>query len=116
MAYFPIRRTFQFPAQRVFETSIRAVISLGYDLDNFNKEIRMVTFHTGISWRTRAGEDMTILIHENGPTESEVLVGGSQRLPLSIWDSGEANAIAGKFLGKLEELLTSPSNENERPF
>ncbi len=86
---------------------IRAINNIGYDVDNFNEQSGLITFHTGRSWRTWAGQDLSVLILERGPSQREVVVDGEKRWPLQIWDWGEVKSIAKEPFQEFETLLQS---------
>src|SRR5260370_32906403 len=95
-----LSRSYNGPANRLFEMSLKAIRSLGYRVDNFNKETGLITFHTGMSWRTWAGQDVSVLISEGWPSGAEVVVDAQKRMTLQISDWGEGDAIARKLLAR----------------
>ncbi len=95
---------------------MKAIKSLGYNVDNFNKETGLITFHTGMSWRTWAGQDVSVLISEGWPSGAEVVVDAQKRMTLQISDWGEGDAIARKLFDKLEELLKSEDTQKPAKF
>ncbi len=100
-----VPRIYHLPFKLAFETVVKAVNNIGYDIDNFNEQTGLITFHTGISWRTWAGQDMSVLVLEKGPSGTEIIVDGEKRWPFQIWDWGEVKAIAKKIFREFEALL-----------
>jgi len=42
----PVARIYYSPADRVFDMSMKAAMSLGYRIDNVDKQTKMLSFHT----------------------------------------------------------------------
>lgn len=103
-------RTYQSSADRLFEAVLRTVASLNYSIQHTDRVVRTVSFNTGMSWRSFAGQDMTAIIFSIGDTESSVTLSGrrAQRLWQMV-DWGELGSIQGKFLKRLETILPSVS-------
>ena len=102
-----VERTYDLPPGRVFELSMKAIKSMGYQIDNYNEKNGLITFHTGTSWRTWAGQDVRVSVDEQWPSGIQLSVYCEQRYRFSIWDMGEARSIANKIVRKLEELLNN---------
>jgi hypothetical protein len=51
----PITREYRFPPERVFVAAVQAVQSLGYKIDKIDKANGLLTFKTGMSWKSTQG-------------------------------------------------------------
>lgn len=109
-------KTYQSSAARLFEAVLRTVASLNYSIQHTDRVVRTVSFNTGLSWRSFAGQDMTAIIIPDGDAGSSLTLSGrrAQRLWQKV-DWGELGAIQKKFLKRLETILPSVPEPTPQP-
>ena len=108
-----IEMSFRTNAKRVFEASKLAIASLGYTVLASDAESKIISFNTGRSMNSWAGQDLTATMIEAGGV-TRVIVGGSIAKggnPLGggsqLFAWGEKEALSKKFLATLGEALSS---------
>lgn len=85
----------------------RAIVDCGYKLDTVQAESGLITFRSGMSWKSWAGQELSALISECGNGVSRVDISGrrnSNGAILQIYDWGEAASIAKKVLRRISRL------------
>lgn len=104
----PATHDFPFPQERIFATALQVVRALNYKIDNLDKANGLLTFKTQMSWKSWAGQEMSILIIDKGNGTCTVDIMGSRRssgvFP-QAYDWGEAGGIANKVFNKMITLL-----------
>lgn len=94
-------------ADKLFALTVRAVSDLGYSITHSDAGGRTVSFETGMSWRTRHGQQMSGSVIANDAIAELVISGGRRGQQLGEW--GEKEAIAQKIHDKVLELApTTP--------
>lgn len=90
--------------------AVTAVIArLGFTLKGVDQVNGLVTFETGMSWSSWAGQNMSVHVMDvsNGV---QITVGGTLKAhgaQIQAYDWGEAAKIAGKVFDQLDTLLGS---------
>jgi len=85
-----------------------AVARLGYTLKGVDKENGLVTFETGMSMKSWAGQSMSVHIMEVGEKTSQITMGGKRNThgaQMQVYDWGEAAGIASKIVEALKPIL-----------
>jgi len=85
-----------------------AVARLGYTLKGVDKENGLVTFETGMSMKSWAGQSMSVHIMEVGEKTSQITMGGKRNAhgaQMQVYDWGEAAGIASKIVEALKPIL-----------
>ena len=89
--------------------AVTAVVArLGYTLKGIDKENGLVTFETGQSMKSWAGQSMSIHVMEVSETASQITIGGKRVAhgdQVQVYDWGEAGGIASKIVEALEPIL-----------
>lgn len=94
---------------RVFQAALRAIGELRYTITHSDSATRTVSFNTGMSLQSWAGQNMTLSIFPAGEGYSQVIGGGRRDQrgnPLGgggqVVDFGEAKGILHKFFSALD--------------
>jgi hypothetical protein len=101
-------RTYYQTVDRVFAGAQKAVRDLGYKVDSLDKANGLISFKTGMSWKSWGGQEMSIMIIDNGDGSVEVSVSGKRKqtgVILQVTDWGEAVGIAKKVFVKMNEHI-----------
>jgi hypothetical protein len=94
---------------QVFAAAQKAVRDLGYKIDTIDKANGLLNFKTGMSWKSWAGQEMSVMMIDNGDETVEASVSGRRNqsgVLIQVYDWGEAGGIAKKVLAKMDEHLT----------
>ncbi len=90
--------------------AITAVIArLGFTLKGVDQTNGVVTFETGISLSSWAGQSMSAHVMDVG-NAVQITIGGTMKshgAQMQVYDWGEASQIAGKVFAQLDALLGS---------
>jgi Short C-terminal domain len=115
-------KTFEFeydlPQQRLFATAVRAVSELGYSILHTEDAAASVTFNTGASMWSNAGQDMTASAVALSADRSKLVVGGraAQRGKEAQFGSwGERGRIARRLGDRVRALLVVPPVSHSLP-
>lgn len=112
--------------QRVFTAARLVTAELGYSVSLADADSLTLTFNTGMSIRTWAGQDLTVSVLEHA-TGSRVSVGGSTATRGNPWtgggqitDWGERTKLSEEFLSRLRiavnALPAEVDDEKQCPF
>jgi len=104
----PINRDYNYPLERVFGAALQAVRALGYKIDSLDKVNGLLTFKTGMSWKSWVGQEMSILIIDNGNNTCTVDISGKRNqsgVVIQVYDWGEASGIAKKVFAEIDQFL-----------
>ena len=107
--------TFNNSLDQVFSSAQKAIRDLGYKVDSLDKNNGLLNFKTGLSWWSWAGQEMSVMMIDNGNSSIEVSVSGRRNqsgVVLQITDFGEAGGIARKVIAKMAEHLPLYSNDD----
>ena len=99
---------FEAPQQVVYSSAVEVVARLGYNTLEARPEVGILTFNTGRSMKSWAGQDMTATIIDMGDGKSQLILGGTlarqgAQTQLGAW--GEKKSIATKFIDQLRETV-----------
>ena len=96
-------RTYDAAPGRVYSAAIKAIADLGYSVRSSDSQSRIVSFNTGMSWRSWSGQDMTVSVIEQAGGTRVTLTGGLAKKgtvitggQLVAW--GEKGAVSRRFL------------------
>jgi hypothetical protein len=101
-------RTYKKPIDTVFAAAQKAVRDLGYKIDSLDKSNGLLNFKTGLSWKSWAGQEMSIMMIDSGDGKVEVSVTGRRNqsgVVLQVYDWGEAKGIAAKVLAEMDRHI-----------
>ena len=114
-------RSFNVSATRLFAAAVRAAAALGYSVISSDKEAGILSFNTGRSWKSWAGQDMTATIISESADRAKVILGGATAMrgnpfgggggQLAAW--GEKKAVAYKFLDQIAGVLPTVAEERQ---
>lgn len=110
----PITRVYAHSQNWLFNASLQAVRTLGYKIDSIDKVNGFLSFKTGLTMKSWAGQEMSILIVDNGDGTRTVDISGRRSqsgVVIQIYDWGEAAGIAKKIFAKMDEFLQSEDKE-----
>ncbi len=85
-----------------------AVARLGYTLKHIDKENGIITFETGMSMKSWAGQSMSVHVMEVAEKVVQVTIGGKRNAhgaQMQVFDWGEASGIASKIVEALQPIL-----------
>ena len=88
---------------------MEATARLGYATLEARPEVGILTFNTGRSMKSWAGQDMTATVIDAGGGKTQVILGGTlarhgAQLQVVAW--GEKKSVANKFLAELRECVS----------
>ena len=101
-------KMYQKSLDQAFAGAQKAVRDLGYKVDSMDKANGLLNFKTGMSWKSWAGQEMSIMFIDNGDGTVEVSITGRRNqsgVVLQVADWGEAKGIAKKVFAKLDQYL-----------
>jgi len=101
-------RTYRYPKAVVFNAVLKAVRNLGYRIQSVDPANGLLTFETGMSFRSWAGQKMSVLLLENANGTTEVDISGvaaQSGVVLQVFDWGELGSIGGKVHEALAQQL-----------
>src|SRR5687767_13678802 len=100
-----VEKAYSASRDRLFAALLRSVSELGYSINNTDAASGTISFSTGMSMRSWAGQNMTATVFALGEGESKVVVGGKREQkgsPLGgggqVFDWGEKGKITRKLL------------------
>jgi hypothetical protein len=103
----PVNKTYKLKKDTLFQVALQAIKELGYRFDRIDKDSGLICFETGLSWKSWAGQRMSILIMGEGDV-AEISISGVRKqtgVIVQLYDWGEAKSIAYKVLNKIDELI-----------
>jgi hypothetical protein len=112
--------------ERVFVAARQVVAQRGYTVNLADVASLTLTFNTGISLRTWAGQDLTVTVLEHG-TGSRVTVGGTTAARGNPWsgggqltDWGERESLTDDIIARIRAAVSAlpayESDEKQCPF
>jgi hypothetical protein len=121
--------TADFPEEkpdRVFAAARQVVAQRGYTVNLADVASLTLTFNTGISLRTWAGQDLTVTVLEHG-TGSRVTVGGTTAARGNPWsgggqltDWGEGTSLSNDIISRIRAAVGAlpdlVNDEKQCPF
>jgi hypothetical protein len=95
---------FDAPRDAVYAAAVETSARFGYTTLEARPEAGILSFNTGRSMKSWAGQDMTVTVVDAGAGRTKVIVGGTlarlgATLQLGAW--GEKKTLANKFLAEL---------------
>jgi hypothetical protein len=103
---------FEASEDRLYQAAVRTAATLGYSLKHSDTTARVISFNTGMSMRSWAGQDMSVSVISGENGKNGLLIGGT-RAQLSgfmggtpqVYDWGESGKISRKFLDTFRPML-----------
>lgn len=91
----------------VVAAAINAVCVCGYKIDCIDKANGLITFKSGMSWKSWAGQEMSIMVHEFANGTVEVVFAGwrIQSVLFQLFDWFEASGIAERVISEMTDAL-----------
>lgn len=93
---------------KAVKTIAAVVARLGYTLGSADRENGIVTFETGMSMSSWAGQAMSAQVLDMDEETVQVTIGGAGKAhgdQLQIYDWGESGKIASKVFAELDKIL-----------
>ncbi len=95
-------RSFRASERRLYAAALKAVSILGYSIQHTDGAAGVISFNTGFSMRSWAGQDMTVTVIAGMDGMNEVAVGGrrAQRSTFGepqVFDWGERGKVTRQF-------------------
>lgn len=87
---------------------VGAIANLGYTVKSADQATGLVTFDTGMSMRSWAGQSMSVVMTETAHQTVQLTIGGTRiahGAQIQVYDWGEAAAIAKKVIQAIEPTL-----------
>ncbi len=107
-----VEKAYSASKDRLFAALLRSVSELGYSINNSDAASGTISFGTGMSMRSWAGQNMTASVFALGDSESKVVVGGKREQKGSpfggggqVFDWGEKGKITQKLLEHLDRVV-----------
>jgi hypothetical protein len=107
-----VEKAYSASRDRLFAALLRSVSELGYSINNSDTALGTISFSTGMSMRSSAGQNMTATVFAVGEAESKVVMGGKREQKGSpfggggqVYDWGEKGKITRKLLEQLDRVL-----------
>jgi hypothetical protein len=93
----------------VYAAAVETSARFGYTTLEARPEAGILSFNTGRSMKSYAGQDMTVMVVDAGAGRTKAIVGGTlarhgAQLQLGAW--GEKKTLANKFLAQLALAVT----------
>lgn len=101
-------KSYQGSVDQVFAAAQKSVRDLGYKVDSMDKANGLLNFKTDMSWRSWAGQEVSVMMIDNGDATVEVSVSGRRNqsgVMLQAFDWDEVGGIAAKLFGRLDDYL-----------
>lgn len=98
----------EFPVEHVWEAVLRAVPHLGYTVTHTDRDVRTLSFKTGPSLWTWAGQDMTVMLFRGASdaiTRMTITGTMGRGMHVQLFSYGERDRIARRFLMAVETVL-----------
>lgn len=105
-------RDYEASKDRIFQAALAAIGRSGWSITHTDGAAGAVSFNTGRSMRSWAGQDMTVTVLPLGPQQSKLMIGGSLAKggnpfgggsQVAAW--GEKKKIIGEFFRALDQAL-----------
>ena len=97
---------------RLFKAAVQTAAALGYSVKHTDPTARVIAFNTGMSFRSWAGQDMSVSVVQGDGAKNGVVVGGNRAQlaggilgAAQVYDWGEKGKITRDFLSKFREVL-----------
>ncbi len=106
----PLAKDYQVEPQQAFDAALKTVLKLHYKVSSIDKANGLLQFKTQMSWKSWAGQDMSVLVMDNGKGGSTVDFTGARNTSgvfVQVYDWGEAAGIAKKVLREMDKLLST---------
>ena len=112
-----VTKVYKSTQAEIFSAAQRAIRDLGYKVDRLDRTNGLLTFKTGLSWKSWAGQEMSIMLIDLSSTEVEVSLSGKRNqtgVIVQLYDWGEVNGIANKVLEVMDEYLGVDQDQKEK--
>jgi len=112
-----VTKVYKSTQAEIFSAAQRAIRDLGYKVDRLDRTNGLLTFKTGLSWKSWAGQEMSIMLIDLSSTEVEVSLSGKRNqtgVIVQLYDWGEVNGIANKVLEVMDEYLVVDQEKMRR--
>jgi len=106
----PITRDYSTAHDQVFNAALQSVRKLGYKISSIDKTNGLLQFKTQMSWRSWAGQDISILVLDNEQGTCTVDITGARNSSgvfTQAYDWGEVSSIGDKVIKEMDKLLKS---------
>jgi hypothetical protein len=96
---------------RIFAASVRAISNLGKSISHSDESLGTISYNSGFSMRSMAGQDMSITVFEEAPDLCRVVAAGTraQRGNFGgggqLFDWGERGKVAREFFEALDDAI-----------
>ena len=103
------QRSYDAGSERVWRAVVQVVASLGYTIISSDTQAHVVSFNTGRSFKSWAGQDLNATVLAEHATRSTVVMGGSAaasfRSQGQLFALGEKRELMSKVLAEVERVL-----------
>jgi hypothetical protein len=92
-----------------FSAAQKSIRNLSYKVDSLDRQNGLITFKTGMSAKSWAGQEMSLMLIDNGDGSIEVSITGRRNqtgVVIQLADWGEADSIVAQILGEMREFVT----------
>jgi hypothetical protein len=107
-------RVYQRSIDETFAVALKVIQDLGYKIDSIDKTNGLLCFKTGLSWKSWAGQEMSIVVTEKTAGSTEVSLTGVRNRgegllgllgAIQPYDWGEAKSIARTVIQRMDAYL-----------
>jgi Short C-terminal domain len=98
----------------LFAAVVRTVSELGYSITSSDSASLIVSFRTGLSWKSWQGQEMTATVSSADARTPAVVLGGkrvTRGYQLQLYDWGEAKSIAHRVIDRLTSIAATPRSQ-----
>ena len=98
-------RIYSLTFEKAFNKAQTAVEKLGYKVYNVDKAKGLIQFRTPMSWFSWTGQDMSIIVSDNGNGTVSVDISGVRNPAgfMQVYDWGEPGMIAKKVFSRMDK-------------
>lgn len=114
-----VEKEFEASRPTLFAALLHSVSELGYSITNSDAALGVLSFTTGMSFRSWAGQSMTATVLPLSTSRSKLIVGGTRVQrgnPFGgggqIFDWGEKDVITDKLLDAVDRVLSANQEQS----
>ncbi len=115
-----VTKKFSASQEEIIKCLVATITKQGYQINAIDKEYGLITFESGMSLKSWAGQSMQAHVLETEPLSCEVILSGNRKQHRSVkqvYDWGEAKGISNQILHELSSMIPSDKElSSEKPL